>query len=119
VEIVEDPTEDQVAGLMARHLVFVFPARWEHFGIVTVEAIRAGLLPIVHDSGGQREIVPTKELRFSTVREMVAIVRRAISWPENRRLQLIEQLQAAVLRSEPSRFRREMLGLMTGSSRIE
>ena len=34
-----------------------YPARQEHFGISTVEAMSAGAVPVVHSSGGQREIV--------------------------------------------------------------
>lgn len=33
------------------------PAEVEHFGIATVEAMRAGCVPIVIDGGGQREII--------------------------------------------------------------
>lgn len=33
------------------------PVSAEHFGIATVEAMRAGCVPIVVDSGGQREII--------------------------------------------------------------
>ena len=34
-----------------------YPASQEHFGITTVEAMSAGAVPVVHNSGGQREIV--------------------------------------------------------------
>lgn len=34
-----------------------YPARQEHFGITTVEAMSAGAVPVVLDSGGQQEIV--------------------------------------------------------------
>ncbi len=33
------------------------PERAEHFGITTVEAMSAGAVPVVHDAGGQPEIV--------------------------------------------------------------
>lgn len=33
------------------------PDRAEHFGMTTVEAIAAGLIPVVYDAGGQKEIV--------------------------------------------------------------
>lgn len=33
------------------------PEAFEHFGISTLEAMHAGLVPIVHGSGGQKEIV--------------------------------------------------------------
>ena len=32
----------------------------EHFGISIVEAMALGCFPIVHDSGGMREFVPTQ-----------------------------------------------------------
>lgn len=114
VQIVEDPSEDHVARLLARHRIFVYPGHWEHFGLVTVEAIWAGLLPIVHDSGGQREIVSLSELRFSDVAEMTAKVKWALSLPEACRLKLVERMKAAVLRSKPDKFREEMIGLMAG-----
>jgi glycosyltransferase involved in cell wall biosynthesis len=34
-----------------------YPAKQEHFGISTVEAMSAGAVPVVHASGGQKEIV--------------------------------------------------------------
>ena len=34
-----------------------FPESQEHFGIVTVEAMSAGVVPVVYDSAGQKEIV--------------------------------------------------------------
>ena len=34
-----------------------YPARQEHFGITTVEAMSAGAVPVVYGSGGQTEIV--------------------------------------------------------------
>lgn len=45
--------------------IYVFPAINEHFGITTVEAMMFGVIPFVHDSGGQREIVPWDNLRFN------------------------------------------------------
>jgi len=44
---------------------YVFPAKNEHFGITTVEAIMSGTIPFVHNSGGQKEIVDKEELRFN------------------------------------------------------
>ena len=50
---------------LARSRIYFFPAVNEHFGITTVEAIAAGCIPFVHDSGGQKEIVPFEVLRWS------------------------------------------------------
>ena len=52
---------------------FLHTMRDEPFGMSTVEAIAAGCIPVVHDSGGQREVVPLDHLRFRTVEEAVGI----------------------------------------------
>lgn len=49
---------------------FLHPNINEPFGIATVESIFAGCLPLVHNSGGQVEIVPLKKLRFDVIDEI-------------------------------------------------
>ena len=46
----------------------------EPFGITAVEAIAAGCLPLVHDSGGQRETVFFNELRYHSIQEIPAML---------------------------------------------
>ena len=46
----------------------------EPFGITPVQAISAGCIPIVHDSGGQKETVPVTELRYRELDEIVGII---------------------------------------------
>lgn len=43
---------------------YFFPAHNEHFGITTLDVMRRGLIPFVHNSGGQKELVPIDILRF-------------------------------------------------------
>jgi glycosyltransferase involved in cell wall biosynthesis len=47
----------KVKDLLGRAMAYVHCAENEHFGITIVEAMAAGCVPIVHDSGGPREIV--------------------------------------------------------------
>jgi glycosyltransferase involved in cell wall biosynthesis len=47
----------KVKDILGRAKVYVHCARNEHFGITIVEAMSAGVVPIVNDSGGPREIV--------------------------------------------------------------
>lgn len=54
----------QLQERLRRAKYYVFTAKDEHFGITTVEAMMYGVIPFVHDSGGQKEIVPFNELRF-------------------------------------------------------
>jgi glycosyltransferase involved in cell wall biosynthesis len=60
-----NPPDAVVRQELARARFYVFPAIDEHFGMTTPEAIASGAIPFVHDSGGQREIVPDERLRFS------------------------------------------------------
>ena len=47
----------KVKDVFGRAMAYVHCAENEHFGITIVEAMAAGCVPIVHDSGGPREIV--------------------------------------------------------------
>jgi alpha-1,2-mannosyltransferase len=47
----------KVKGVLGRAKVYFHSALNEHFGITIVEAMAAGCVPVVHNSGGAREIV--------------------------------------------------------------
>jgi glycosyltransferase involved in cell wall biosynthesis len=62
----------RVRDVLARSKVYVHCARNEHFGITIVEAMAAGCVPVVHDSGGPREIVnDATGSRWTTVGDAV------------------------------------------------
>ncbi len=61
----DNPSEAKVKEELGRTRFYIFPAINEHFGMATAEAIGSGAIPFVHDSGGQREIVPDPRLRFT------------------------------------------------------
>lgn len=63
-------TSRKLAELYREASVFIHAKVCEHFGLVTIEAISAGCLPLVHNSGGQVEIVEDKNLRFDEIREL-------------------------------------------------
>lgn len=54
-----------IKSYLSKCKYYVFPAKDEHFGITTVEAIMNGLIPFVHNSGGQKEIIDLEDLRFN------------------------------------------------------
>jgi len=70
--------QGEAISLAQSSKVFLHTMRNEHFGIAVVEAIAAGCVPIVHDSGGTKEIVPVADLRFRTTAEAVDKVRLAL-----------------------------------------
>jgi glycosyltransferase involved in cell wall biosynthesis len=64
IQIFTNPNFDTVVKYLELAKFYVFPGIKEHFGISTVEAMMYGAIPFVHNSGGQKEIVPWDELRF-------------------------------------------------------
>jgi len=55
VELYRGISFDELLELYARARVFLHAMRNEHFGIAVIEAIAAGLVPVVHRSGGPWE----------------------------------------------------------------
>lgn len=77
-------TYSDLTKIMQESTFFIHTMINEPFGIVTVQAISAGSIPIVHNSGGQKEIVPIKELRFNEITEIKNIIIKLINKPELR-----------------------------------
>lgn len=68
IEIVKSPTFNQLKDLYGRAKFYwsasgfgininKYPERLEHFGITTVEAMSAGVVPFVFDAGGASEVI--------------------------------------------------------------
>jgi len=103
----------KVRGLLGRAMAYVHCAENEHFGITIVEAMAAGCVPIVHDSGGPREIV-TSDVGFrwsdlSTASRQIAMLaenddlRRGFSAASSARA---KQFRPEVFESEMTRVLR-------------
>lgn len=68
------------------------PEKMEHFGITTVEAMSFGVVPVVINKGGQKEIVEegTNGYRWDTLDECVEKTRKIIE-DDNKRKEMAEQ----------------------------
>jgi glycosyltransferase involved in cell wall biosynthesis len=82
------------------------PERLEHFGIVTVEAMMHGAVPLVVPAGGQAEIVQDGRTgrHWRTVEELVARSRELIADPD-RAAELRDAAAAEARRYDTARFR--------------
>jgi glycosyltransferase involved in cell wall biosynthesis len=67
-------THAEVIELLGCSKYFLHVLEDEPFGITAVEAIAAGCIPLVHDSGGQRETVPLPELRYKELSEIPEMI---------------------------------------------
>lgn len=69
----------KVRHVLGRAKVYVHCARNEHFGITIVEAMSAGVVPVVNNSGGPREIVSEGVgYKWDTIPEAVAQVSKIV-----------------------------------------
>ncbi len=73
-------TREQLAAEVVHHRYGIHTMKDEHFGIAVAEMVRAGCIPLVHDSGGPVEIVGGHgELRFRTAEEGAAALRAVMA----------------------------------------
>jgi len=78
--------------LLCRSKVYFHPLAGEPFGISIVEAMSAGLIPVVPDIGGYTEFVP-KKYQFHTLGEAVEAVAEAMQAAFSERNSLSESVE--------------------------
>lgn len=112
-----NPTDAQVRKELARTRFYVFPGVNEHFGITTAEAIASGAVPFVHDSGGQREIVPDPRLRF-TDSTFFEGFEKLIALPETELQQLQLRMREHVMLFSEDAFIKKMMAFIETSEKV-
>jgi len=74
VTLIFDAGARAVSDYLGRARVLLHMKEFEHFGIGIAQAIGHGCIPIVHDSGGQVELVTNPLLRFRSTTEIPQIL---------------------------------------------
>lgn len=86
--------QEQVIALLNSSKYFLHTLVDEPFGITAVEAIAAGCIPIVHNSGGQKETVPIAALRYASLDELPGIINNQESKDAQKANDIISFLQS-------------------------
>ena len=102
---------DRLLDLLCRSKVYVHPLPGEPFGISTVEAMSAGIIPVVPDIGGHTEFVPTK-YQFHTYREGVQAVAAALAAPSSERIKLSHSTQRYSATNYVKKFQQILVEVM-------
>lgn len=68
ISLTPNATNEEMVNAMSESMIYLHTMEGEHFGISIVEAMAAGLVPIVPSYGGCSEIVPI-EYQYNTLRE--------------------------------------------------
>ena len=82
----------RLLNLMRESKVYFHPLLGEPFGISTVEAMSAGLIPVVPNIGGHTEFVPLK-YQFRTFGEGVEAVSSALAAPNSERILISDSVR--------------------------
>jgi alpha-1,2-mannosyltransferase len=77
IQITTDISREKLPSLLKRSKVYLHLAQGEHFGISIAEAMAAGCIPVVHDSGGPREFVPD-HLRYRDYDDVARIIEKSV-----------------------------------------
>lgn len=91
VDLVFDFSREQLQQLMRTHRYGIHGMQGEHYGMAVAELLLGGCLTMVHDSGGQVEIVTNPRLHYSDVEDAVAKWKRVLDDPS---------LEAELLRAQ-------------------
>lgn len=93
----------RLLSLMRRSKAYVHPLPGEPFGISTVEAMSAGIVPVVPDIGGHTEFVPAK-YQFHTFGQGVQAVAAALRAPASERVKISHSIQKYSVASYIKKF---------------
>ena len=110
---------DRLLDLMRRSKVYVHPLPGEPFGISTVEAMSAGIIPVVPDIGGHTEFVPAR-FQFHTYGEGVQAVAAALAAPSSERIRLSHSTQKYSVTNYIEKFQQILIRVTDiGRKRLE
>jgi glycosyltransferase involved in cell wall biosynthesis len=107
----------RLLDLMRESKVYFHPLLGEPFGISTVEAMSAGLIPVVPNIGGHTEFVPLK-YQFSTFGEGVEAVSSALKASNSERMLISDSVKRYSIDSFIHHFQQIVTNLTTRKIKV-
>ena len=84
VELIANPSREEVEDNLARARFYIHPPFIEHFGIAVAEAAQLGAIPLVYRDGGAWTDIASKiddRLGYRNIEEVPSILSRIVSTP--------------------------------------
>ncbi|HEU4824685.1 MAG TPA: glycosyltransferase [Nitrososphaeraceae archaeon] len=83
---------DKLLSIIRESRVYFHPMVGEHFGMTILEAMAAGLIPVVPNEGGPTEFVP-QEYQFNTIEQAAEIIKYVFNHlPEMERIKISDDI---------------------------
>lgn len=89
VKIFPNASEEELVNIVKGASAYFHPTPGEHFGIPIIEAMAAGLVPVVPKQSGGAEVVP--EFSYSNMEEALSMIKNAFSAPPEIRKEMRER----------------------------
>ncbi len=112
VALIKDASTQERQQALQSASFFLHNLRNEPFGITTVQGIASGCLPIVHNSGGQKEIVPFEDQRFENVEEAAQKLQIWAHHSQEKRAGRMKELQNSLPQYTSQQFREKFSALL-------
>ncbi len=104
VTLTPNATNEELLDAMSKSMVYLHTMIGEHFGVSIVEAMSAGLVPIVPAYGGCSEIVPT-EYQYNTLQEAADYIAKNTKYSDDEKRVQMHEISRQF---SPDNFRKAM-----------
>ena len=91
IKLIPNATKDQIMNAMSTSMVYLHTMNGEHFGISIVEAMAAGLIPVVPSYGGCTEIVPM-EYQYRDIKDASDCISKNIDQYDGKKSQFVNAI---------------------------
>src|ERR687892_235929 len=83
---------DKLLSIIRESRIYFHPMVGEHFGMAVLEAMAAGLIPVVPNEGGLTEFVP-QEYQFNTIEQAAEIIIHVFNYlPKTERIKISDDI---------------------------
>ena len=111
-------TFEKLLNIMQKAKVYFHTLPGEPFGISTVEAMSAGIIPVVPDIGGHTEFVPQK-YQFHTFGEGVEAIAAALNAPMSERIKISDSTRKYSMANYIKRFQQIVSQILDNNGPIQ
>lgn len=91
IKLIPNASKDEMMNAMSTSMVYLHTMYGEHFGISIVEAMAAGLIPVVPYYGGCSEIVP-KEYQYTGIQDASDCISKNIEQYDGKKRQFVHAI---------------------------
>ena len=91
IKLIPNATKGEILNAMSTSMVYLHTMNGEHFGISIVEAMAAGLIPVVPSYGGCSEIVPM-EYQYTDIKDASDCISKNIDQYDGKKSQFVNAI---------------------------